>query len=129
MLDRMARTGRAMTGKADDRHEPVVVGRRPGGRATRHFTAREPAAEGHFPGNPIIPGAVLLREIVAAIVDPVSAPRAPFELLWAKFHRPIRPGNTVEIRWLEAGDEVRFACSILGADRPAVTGALRLPLS
>jgi hypothetical protein len=71
---------------------------------------------------------VLLREIVAAIVDPANTPRAPFQLLWAKFHHPIRPGNTVEIRWSDAGDEVRFACSIAGADLPAVTGALRLPL-
>jgi 3-hydroxyacyl-[acyl-carrier-protein] dehydratase len=128
MLDQMARTSQAMTGEAGHRHEPVVVGRRPGGRAARHFTAGEPATEGHFPGNPIIPGAVLLREIVAAILDPANAPCPPFEILWAKFHCPIRPGNTVEIRWSEAGDEVRFACSIASADRPAVTGALRLPL-
>jgi hypothetical protein len=99
-----------------------------GGAATVHFAVGHPAAEGHFPGNPIIPGAVLLREIVAAILDPANAPCPPFEILWAKFHCPIRPGNTVEIRWSEAGDEVRFACSTASADRPAVTGALRLPL-
>ena len=28
-----------------------------------------PQAEGHFPGNPIIPGAVLLREIVSVLPD------------------------------------------------------------
>jgi 3-hydroxyacyl-[acyl-carrier-protein] dehydratase len=84
-----------------------------------HFPPGHPTAEGHFPGNPIIPGAVLLREVIAAI-----APAAPVEILWAKFHVPVRPGNTIEIQWANTASEVRFRCSIAGSDRPAVTGAL-----
>lgn len=97
------------------------------GSATRYFAVGHTAAEGHFPGNPIIPGAVLLREVVAAIFDPDIAPATPREILWTKFHRPVRPGTTVELTWQTTGDEVRFAGSIAGADRPAITGALRLP--
>ena len=119
--------GRAMTGEAGHQHEPVITGRRLGGAATVHFPVGHPAAEGHFPGNPIIPGAVLLREVVTAISGSDDAPAMPREILWAKFHRPVRPGNTVELRWAAAGDEVRFAFSIAGSDRLAVTGALRLP--
>jgi 3-hydroxyacyl-[acyl-carrier-protein] dehydratase len=89
------------------------------GMKSVHFPPGHPAAEGHFPGNPIIPGAVLLREVVAAI-----APDSPVEILWAKFHVPVRPGNTIEIQWANAASEVRFRCSISGSDRPAVTGAL-----
>lgn len=97
------------------------------GTVSHHFAVGHPAAEGHFPGNPIIPGAVLLREVVAAISGPVNAPAMPFEILWAKFRIPVRPGNTVEISWVDVGGEVRFTCSIAGSDRPAVTGAVRLP--
>jgi acyl-CoA synthetase (AMP-forming)/AMP-acid ligase II len=97
------------------------------GTATRHFDVEHPSAKGHFPGNPIIPGAVLLREVVAAISGPDGVPASLREILWAKFHLPVRPGDTLGIRWSEIGDEVRFVCSIAGSDRPAVTGALRLP--
>lgn len=89
-----------------------------------HFPSEHPTAEGHFPGNPIIPGAVLLREVIAAI-----APAAPVEILWAKFHVPIRPGDTIQIQWANAQNEVRFSCSIADSDRPAVTGALSRPSS
>jgi 3-hydroxymyristoyl/3-hydroxydecanoyl-(acyl carrier protein) dehydratase len=98
--------------------------------ATRHFAVGHPAAEGHFPGNPIIPGAVLLREVVAAISATGEAPGAAAtgcEIRSAKFHRPVRPGDTLVISWTgEAGGEIRFSCAIAGSERLAVTGALRL---
>jgi hypothetical protein len=107
------------------------------GTATHHFASGHPAAEGHFPGNPIIPGAVLLREIVAAISGLSQSSDVPHsdvrhsdvrrEIVWAKFHRPIRPGDSVEIRWETVGDGVRFTCSVSGSDHPEVTGVVRLP--
>jgi len=33
------------------------------------FSADHPVAAGHFPGNPIIPGAMLLDEVLQAIRD------------------------------------------------------------
>ncbi len=91
--------------------------------ATHRFAADHPAAAGHFPGNPIIPGAVVLRQIVAAIsLDRDTGCR----IRSAKFHTPIRPGDTVEIAWSEAIDgDIRFTCSLLGSNQPAVTGLLR----
>jgi acyl-CoA synthetase (AMP-forming)/AMP-acid ligase II len=102
----------------------------PGGTATRHFAVGHPAAEGHFPGNPIIPGAVLLREVVAAICAAGDAPDEPArcEIPWAKFHQPVRPGDTLVISWAASGAEIRFSGTIAGAAQPAVTGAVRLPL-
>jgi 3-hydroxymyristoyl/3-hydroxydecanoyl-(acyl carrier protein) dehydratase len=83
-----------------------------------------PTAEGHFPGNPIIPGAVLLREILATI-SPAGV-ESGCEIRSAKFHQPVRPGDTVSIVWEAVrGEGVRFSCSIAGSDRPTVTGVLR----
>jgi 3-hydroxyacyl-[acyl-carrier-protein] dehydratase len=101
------------------------------GTAIRPLAADHPAANGHFPGNPIIPGAVLLREIVAAIAIPGAAPGgdAPWcrGIRSAKFHHPVRPGETIVVSWTARGEgEVRFSCSVAGSDVPAVTGALRL---
>jgi 3-hydroxyacyl-[acyl-carrier-protein] dehydratase len=96
--------------------------------ASRHFAVGDRSAEGHFPGNPIIPGAVLLREIVAAIMGEKQPDDAAgrLEIRSAKFHRPVRPGDTVTVAWTKKADgEVRFSCSVTGSDRTAVTGTLR----
>ena len=67
----------------------------------RQFTvaATHPSLEGHFPGRPIVPGVVLLDEILA-IVAPGGAAALPV----VRFVRPVRPGETVEVR----GDAGRF---------------------
>jgi len=121
--------------------------------ASCHFAVGHKAADGHFPGNPIIPGAVLLREIVAAVRaadkarvdtsdvnaadsdaagDEAAAGRLASrpEIHSAKFRHPVRPGDTVIVSWTErAGGEVKFSCSIAGSPHPAVTGTLRLASS
>jgi 3-hydroxyacyl-[acyl-carrier-protein] dehydratase len=91
--------------------------------ASRHFHLDDPAAEGHFPGNPIIPGAALLREVVNA----VSPARGMIchEIRSAKFLHPVRPGDQVTIMWEEkAGGEVSFTCSHAG--RRVLVGTLRI---
>lgn len=47
--------------------------------------------EGHFPGRPIVPGAVLLDLILAACSRPVSAVSS------AKFHQPVMPGDVLTL--------------------------------
>lgn len=99
------------------------------GTATRHLAAGHPAAAGHFPGNPIIPGAVLLREIVAAVsatdTMPDGDPARCHEIRSAKFHHPVRPGDRIVVSWTAEPDgEIRFSCSVADSLRPAVTGTL-----
>jgi 3-hydroxymyristoyl/3-hydroxydecanoyl-(acyl carrier protein) dehydratase len=97
-----------------------------GGTATLRLAVDHPTAAGHFPGNPIIPGAVLLREIVMAISGTDNAARC-HTIRFAKFRQPIRPGDTIVVSWAgDQGGEIRFSCSIAGSARPAVTGALSL---
>jgi 3-hydroxymyristoyl/3-hydroxydecanoyl-(acyl carrier protein) dehydratase len=82
-----------------------------------------PAAQGHFPGNPIIPGAVLLDEIIDAIEQ--SQPSdSGYMVKSAKFLHLVRPGEALLIRLdtREQG-EVRFECLV--DDRVAVSGSLR----
>jgi 3-hydroxymyristoyl/3-hydroxydecanoyl-(acyl carrier protein) dehydratase len=58
-----------------------------------------PASRGHFPGNPIIPGAVLLSETLVAIEAGLGARLMPFQITSAKFLRPTRPGDRVQIEF------------------------------
>jgi 3-hydroxymyristoyl/3-hydroxydecanoyl-(acyl carrier protein) dehydratase len=71
------------------------------------FAAEHPAVAGHFPGNPIMPGALLLDQVVQLLGDSATVIRS------AKFFRPVRPGERVRVTWeAEAGGEVKFECRL-----------------
>lgn len=53
--------------------------------------ADHPALPGHFPGEPIVPGVVLLNEVLSAIPGRMH-------ISWAKFHAPLLPGEAFAIR-------------------------------
>ena len=63
----------------------------------RMFTSDHRAAEGHFPGNPIIPGAVLLSTMLDAIASELRVSLSPCRIKAAKFYSPVRPGDSVVI--------------------------------
>lgn len=74
-----------------------------------------PASQGHFPGDPIIPGAVLLSEALLAIEASLGTRLAPFQVTTAKFPHPARPGDRVLIEVSRTpGGGVRFACTVQG---------------
>jgi 3-hydroxymyristoyl/3-hydroxydecanoyl-(acyl carrier protein) dehydratase len=89
----------------------------------RVFQPDHPASRGHFPGDPIIPGAVLLSETIMAIEQGLNASLVPFQVISAKFPHPARPGERVVIEFSRsAADEVEFACAVDG--RPVLTGRM-----
>jgi 3-hydroxymyristoyl/3-hydroxydecanoyl-(acyl carrier protein) dehydratase len=82
-----------------------------------------PASRGHFPGDPIIPGAVLLSETLLAIEAALGASLVPFQITSAKFLHPTRPGDRVRIEFSRnARGEVAFTCAVGG--RPVLTGQM-----
>jgi 3-hydroxyacyl-[acyl-carrier-protein] dehydratase len=74
-----------------------------------------PACAGHFPGNPIVPGAWLLAEAVREISAAAGFNAAAVAVKSAKFFRPVRPGDSVEIEYAISADEIRFQCAVAGA--------------
>jgi 3-hydroxymyristoyl/3-hydroxydecanoyl-(acyl carrier protein) dehydratase len=87
------------------------------------FAADHPAGPGHFPDDPIIPGAVLLDELVATLFpgDWSGAVES------AKFHHPVRPGDTVAVVLRTEGDLTRFECRLAGNEQLVLSGVLRAP--
>ena len=76
-----------------------------------HFNDAHPTAAGHFPGNPIIPGAVLLDEVLSAIAASRGVPAVRCEIKSVKFLLPVRPGDRIVIRWQETSNgDTRFEC-------------------
>jgi len=61
--------------------------------------ADHPAARGHFPGNPIVPGAVLLSAALQAIEAATNTQLSPWRIKSAKFFRTVRPGDTVAVEY------------------------------
>lgn len=92
--------------------------------AGRLFRNDHPASQGHFPGNPIIPGAVLLSEALSAVEEVLGTSLARCRIRSAKFLRPVRPGDRIDIECSRSPDgQVKFDCRI--GDTLVLTGQLR----
>jgi 3-hydroxymyristoyl/3-hydroxydecanoyl-(acyl carrier protein) dehydratase len=85
--------------------------------------ADHPAFAGHFPGNPIVPGVVLLDEAVFAIGAATGAADAPFTLTQVKFRQVLRPGEPLTLRF-EAAGERRFRFEFESRGRGVASGTL-----
>ena len=82
-------------------------------RAVLHIPADHPSGPGHFPGNPIVPGALLLAETLRAIGAAAHMHVESCTVKSAKFFHPVRPGDTVHIEFSVAPpQEVRFQCAV-----------------
>ncbi|MDO8414485.1 MAG: hypothetical protein Q7S51_11935, partial [Gallionellaceae bacterium] len=64
-------------------------------KVTTIFAVDHPTAAGHFPGNPIIPGALLLSEVLHAIATGLTLDLSVCHIKSAKFFHPVSPGIEV----------------------------------
>jgi 3-hydroxyacyl-[acyl-carrier-protein] dehydratase len=78
--------------------------------ATALAVARDhPAYAGHFPGNPILPGVVILAEALAAIARATSVPVERWEVASTKFLEPVTPGTSLTLTHQRLdGGAIRF---------------------
>lgn len=84
-------------------------------KLTLTFAADHPVAAGHFPGNPIIPGALLLAEVLRCIEQAEGARFASCNVKAAKFLHPARPGDTIDIQYARSAlGTIEFQCAVLG---------------
>ncbi len=67
-----------------------------------------PSFAGHFPGHPVLPGVVLLDEVVAAAERHLACPLDALQVKVAKFHAPVGPGARLCIELTGRGP-VRFS--------------------
>lgn len=67
-----------------------------------------PALPGHFPGNPLVPGVVLLERVLDAARDALGREPELAELSQVKFLTPLRPGEQADVALELAGTRLAF---------------------
>lgn len=92
----------------------------------RAISADHPSLPGHFPDMPLVPGVVILDEVLAALVEW----RKDCQLTGirtVKFLVPLKPDQTFTIGFSasdDSGGEVNFSCHV--EDRVIVEGRLEV---
>lgn len=89
-----------------------------------HFASDHPTGAGHFPGNPIIPGALLLDEVLKLITEPACS-SGEILIRATKFFCPVKPGETILVKWeSQAGCEIKFECYLIDRGILAASGII-----
>ena len=92
----------------------------------RVIHADHPTLPGHFPDAPLVPGVVILDEVIAALVEWRENSQLT-GIRTAKFLAPLKPEQPFTIRLSaedERSDEVNFCCR--AEDRIIVEGRLEV---
>ncbi|KPK72033.1 MAG: hypothetical protein AMJ84_05015 [Acidithiobacillales bacterium SM23_46] len=92
--------------------------------STFRIPVTHPALPGHFPGRPVVPGAITLSEVVAAWRTYAGSSRQVLGFANVKFLSPLLPEETARIAFIDRGTEV-VGFEIAVDARRVATGALR----
>jgi 3-hydroxyacyl-[acyl-carrier-protein] dehydratase len=99
-----------------------------GAATTFTVPAGHPAFAGHFPGAPVMPGVLLLDEVLRAL-EPETVPAVRWNISAAKFLKPVLPGETLQIL-SEAGPNGSVRFTVLRRGIAVAQGSLvRAPVS
>ena len=82
-----------------------------------------PAFAGHFPGQPIVPGVVLLDQAIFFAEQLIGVPVAQWQIGNAKFLSPVGPGEALTFA-LEQKLSGAIAFSVRAAERNVASGSL-----
>jgi 3-hydroxymyristoyl/3-hydroxydecanoyl-(acyl carrier protein) dehydratase len=111
MLRACLHAPRIMTPTAATRHSAVFA-----------ISRDHPAIPGHFPGNPVVPGVVILHEVILAAGRWLGLDRAVQRLPYAKFIAPLLPGEDAAIELTRDGSTIAF--SVTRGTRLVARGAI-----
>lgn len=81
--------------------------------------ADHPSLPGHFPGQPIVPGVVVLERVLEAI-EATHGPLGPLRLPQVKFAQPLLPGEAADV--MLDGDAPRWRFRVVRAQTLIASG-------
>jgi 3-hydroxyacyl-[acyl-carrier-protein] dehydratase len=86
-----------------------------------------PAFAGHFPGTPIVPGVVLLEEVLQVLGSDLGLTVTDWQISSVKFLSPLTPGESAIMEYEQlANGSIKFevVCPSNGTARQIVIGSL-----
>ncbi|MCG5540245.1 hypothetical protein [Halorhodospira sp. M39old] len=83
-----------------------------------------PSLPGHFPGEPIVPGSVLIDHAMSYLAEFGTGPLHTARIRRLKFSAMVRPGQEVQIHGARKGHQIRFRC--LAGGHAVVDGQIDL---
>ena len=83
-----------------------------------------PALKGHFPGNPIVPGVVILDQVIAVFKKEHGDSCTINKIPSVKFLSPLEPGVPIEFTFEVLNDLVRFTGKC--GEKTIVSGQLEI---
>jgi 3-hydroxyacyl-[acyl-carrier-protein] dehydratase len=86
------------------------------------IAADHPAYAGHFPGRPILPGVVIVAEVLAAIARHTGRAASSWRIDSVKFLLPVTPGMPLTLSHDPDGKALRF--EVLGPAGVVAAGRL-----
>ena len=94
-------------------------------QTSRRIPTDHPSLPGHFPGAPIVPGVVVLDEVLSVVAEWRKGSTLS-GIRFVKFLAPIQPGQsfTIALKAVENGNEIDFCCRMDG--RVVVEGRLEI---
>ena len=92
-------------------------------RVTAAISADHPSLAGHFPGNPIVPGVVLLQHVCRAVVATHGRRIAAVPVV--RFHELLQPAEPVDIV-LDAPRGNRIAFRVCRGEALIASGTLEM---
>lgn len=88
--------------------------------------ADHPAFAGHFPGNPIVPGVVLLDQAIRFAEHWLGRSALSWQVGNAKFLSPVGPGETLQFA-LQQKPSGAIQFTVQAASRSVASGSLTPP--
>jgi 3-hydroxymyristoyl/3-hydroxydecanoyl-(acyl carrier protein) dehydratase len=95
---------------------------------TLDIPADHAAFAGHFPGNPLVPGVVLLDETLYLVAGARGVAPQKCSILAVKFLSAAHPGEPLQLS-IEPGAGQRLGFAIRAPDRVVASGILTLPVA
>lgn len=88
------------------------------------ISSNHPALAGHFPGNPVVPGVVILNELIRATEEWLHWARDPVSVTSVKFMRCLRPNEPFTLL-MERMSETQVSFAVLREHVRIVAGTLQ----
>lgn len=85
--------------------------------------ADHPCLPGHFPGNPIVPGTLLLERVIDSLSQHHPDQRV-CEVVSTKFLTPLKPEQAFSIHFQDRGESIDFECRL--GETTLTSGRLKL---